>query len=387
MVKFNDRMVTDVVQTFWAAMQRGEFITDAAAEVGTYRQKGRRWLRESGGVRPRRGRGRGLVGRCLTFAEREEIAIAHARGQGVRQIAHSLGRSPSTISRELQRNVEGTKSYRATTAHALAFERASRPKAAKLATNLVLRAKVEKDLEKKYSPEQITGRLRVEFPDDPEMQVSPETIYQSLYVQSRGALRRDLTVCLRTGRALRRPSRKVGQRKNRIPNMINISERPPEVEDRAVPGNWEGDLIIGKQNQSAIGTLVERSTGYVMLLHLPEGYKPEQVRDALAAKIKTLPESLRLSLTWDQGPEMNEWEHVSVDADIDVYFCDPHSPWQRGTNENRNGLLRQYFPKGTDLGVHSSEDLDWVAQELNDRPRKRLAFMKPIELIGDLLLR
>jgi len=384
MVKFNDRMVTDVVQTFWAAMQRGEFITDAAAEVGTYRQKGRRWLRESGGVRPRRGRG--LLGRCLTFAEREEIAIAHARGQGVRQIAHSLGRSPSTISRELQRNVQGTKGYRATTAHALAYERASRPKAAKLVTNLVLRAKVEKDLEKKYSPEQITGRLRVEFPDDLEMQVSPETIYQSLYVQSRGALRRDLARCLRTGRALRRPSRKVGQRKNRIPNMINISERPPEVEDRAVPGNWEGDLIIGKQNQTAIGTLVERSTGYVMLLHLPDGYKPEQVRDALAAKIKTLPDSLRLSLTWDQGAEMRDWKHVSIDADIDIYFCDPHSPWQRGTNENTNGLLRQYFPKGTDLAVHSSEDLDWVAQELNDRPRKRLAFMKPIELIGDLLL-
>ena len=384
MVKFNDRMVTDVVQTFWAAMQRGEFITDAAAEVGTYRQKGRGWLRESGGVRPRRGRG--LLGRCLTFTEREEIAIARARGQGIRQIANSLGRSPSTISRELQRNVEGTKSYRATTAHALAYQRASRPKPAKLATNLVLRAKVEKDLERKYSPEQITGRLRVEFPDDPEMQVSPETIYQSLYVQSRGALRRDLAVCLRTGRALRRPSRQVGQRKNRIPNMINISERPPEVEDRAVPGNWEGDLIIGKQNQTAIGTLVERSTGYTMLLHLPDGYKPEQVRDALAAKIKTLPDSLRLSLTWDQGAEMRDWKHVSIDADIDIYFCDPHSPWQRGTNENTNGLLRQYFPKGTDLGVHSSEDLDWVAQELNDRPRKRLAFMKPIELIGDLLL-
>jgi IS30 family transposase len=384
MVKFNDRMVTDVVQTFWAAMQRGEFITDAASEAGTYRQKGRGWLRESGGVRPRRGRG--LVGRCLTFTEREEIAIARARGEGIRQIANSLGRSPSTISRELQRNVEGTKSYRATTAHALAYQRASRPKPAKLATNLVLRAKVEKDLERKYSPEQITGRLRVEFPNDPEMQVSPETIYQSLYVQSRGALRRDLAKCLRTGRALRRPSRKVGQRKNRIPNMINISERPPEVEDRAVPGNWEGDLIIGKQNQTAIGTLVERATGYVMLLHLPDGYKPEQVRDALAAKIKTLPESLRLSLTWDQGSEMNEWEHVAIDADIDIYFCDPHSPWQRGTNENTNGLLRQYFPKGTDLGVHGSEDLDWVAQELNDRPRKRLAFMKPIELIGDLLL-
>jgi IS30 family transposase len=384
MVKFNDRMVTDVVQTFWAAMARGEFITGAAAEAGTYRRKGRGWLREAGGVRPRRGRD--LVGRCLTFSEREEIALARARGQGVRQIARSLGRSASTISRELARNVEGAKSYRATTAHALAYERASRPKAAKLATNLVLRAKVEKDLEKKYSPEQITGRLRVEFPDDPEMQVSPETIYQSLYVQSRGALRRDLAVCLRTGRALRRPSRKAGQPKNRIPNMINISERPAEVEDRAVPGNWEGDLIIGKQNQTAIGTLVERATGYVMLLHLPEGYKPEQVRDALAAKIKTLPESLRLSLTWDQGPEMREWEHVKVDAGIDIYFCDPRSPWQRGTNENTNGLLRQYFPKGTDLGVHSSEDLDWVAQELNDRPRKRLAFMKPIELIGDVVL-
>ena len=343
-----------------------------------------RSLTDLNGVRPRRGRY--LLGRCLTFPEREEIAIARARGQGVRQIARSFGRSPSTICRELARNVEGAKSYLATTAHALAYERASRPKPAKLATNLVLRAKVEKDLERKYSPQQITGRLRVEFPDDPEMQVSPETIYASLYVQSRGALRRDLAVCLRTGRALRRPSRKVGQRKNRIPNMINIAQRPPEVEDRAVPGSWEGDLIIGKQNQTAIGTLVERSTGYVMLLHLPDGYKPEQVRAALAAKIKTLPESLRLPLTWDQGPEMHDWEHVSVDAGIDIYFCDPHSPWQRGTNENTNGLLRQYFPKGTNLGVHSSEDLGWMAQELNDRPRKRLAFKKPIELIGDLLL-
>lgn len=384
MVSFNERMVTDVVQTFWAAMQRGEFITDAAAEAGTYRKKGARWLAAEGGVRPRRGRD--LQGRYLSFGEREEVALGRAAGESVRSIAARLGRSPSTVSRELRRNTDAQSRYRATTAHALAYGRAARPKPAKLATNLVLRAKVEKDLERKYSPEQITGRLRVEFPDDPEMHVSPETIYQSLYVQSRGALRRDLARCLRTGRALRRPSRKVGQRKNRIPNMINISERPPEVEDRAVPGNWEGDLIIGKQNQTAIGTLVERSTGYVMLLHLPDGYKPEQVRDALAAKIKMLPESLRLSLTWDQGSEMNEWEHVAIDADIDIYFCDPHSPWQRGTNENTNGLLRQYFPKGTDLGVHSSEDLDWVAQELNDRPRKRLAFMKPIELIGDLLL-
>ena len=193
----------------------------------------------------------------------------------------------------------------------MAYHRASRPKPAKLRVNLALRAAVEHDLEKKYSPEQIAGRLRLEFPDDPEMRVAPETIYQSLYVQSRGALRRDLAVCLRTGRALRRPSRKPGQRKNRILNMINIAERPAEAEDRAVPGHWEGDLIIGKQNQTAIGTLVERQTGYVMLLHLPEGYKPEQVRDVLAAKIRTLPDSLRLSLTWDQGPEMRDWKHVS----------------------------------------------------------------------------
>ena len=209
---------------------------------------------------------------------------------------------------------------------------------------MLLRAKVEKDLEKKYSPEQIAGRLRADFPDDPEMWVSTETIYQSLYVQSRGALKRELTACLRTGRAVRRPSRKVGQRKNRIPNMINISERPPEVEDRAVPGNWEGDLIIGKQNQTAIGTLVERSTGYTMLLHLPDGYKPEQVRDALAAKIKTLPDSLRLSLTWDQGPEMRDWKHVSIDAGIDIYFCDPHSPWQRGTSNTHSVLIRAPLP-------------------------------------------
>jgi IS30 family transposase len=375
----------DLLQQFWQVMAEGGFITDAVEVIDTSRRTGRRVLVEVGGVRPRRGRD--LKGRCLTFAEREEIGLARAAGHSMRSIAERLGRSASTVSRELKRNVDRQGRYRPTVAHAQAYERASRPKVAKLVSNLALREKVEKDLEKKYSPEQTVGRLLVEFPDDPEMRVSAETIYQSLYVQSRGALRRDLAMCLGTGRALRRPSRKVGQRKNRIPNMINVSERPAEVEDRAVPGNWEGDLIIGKQNQTAIGTLVERQTGYAMLLHLPDGYKPEQVRDALAAKIKTLPDSLRLSLTWDQGPEMRDWKHVCVDAEIDIYFCDPHSPWQRGTNENFNGLLRQYFPKGTDLSVHSAEDLDWVAQELNDRPRKRLAFKKPIELIGDLLLR
>jgi IS30 family transposase len=383
MTRFNEAMVPEVVQPFWAAMQRGEFITEAADGVGTYRKKGARWIAAAGGVRPRRGRN--LKGRCLSFAEREEIAIGHASGESVRMVADRIGRSASTISRELRRNADEAGRYRATSAHALAWERASRPKPAKLAVNLVLRAMVEEYLALRYSPEQIAGRLRREFPGQPEMWVSTETIYQSLYVQSRGALRRELTVCLRTGRAMRRPSRKVGQRKNRIPDMINISERPAEAKDRAVPGHWEGDLIIGKRNLSAIGTLVERTTGYTMLLHLPDGYTPEQVRDALAAKIKTLPAALRRSLTWDQGPEMRDWKAVRVDAGIEIFFCDPHKPWQRGTNENTNGLLRQYFPKGTDLSIHEEAFLDAVADELNDRPRKRLGFAKPIEQIADLL--
>jgi IS30 family transposase len=378
-------MVPEVYQVFWAGMAAGEFINDAAIAAGSYRKQGSRWLAAAGGVRPRRGRN--LRGRCLTLAQREEIALGRARGDSIRIIAAIIGRSPSTVSRELRRNADRLGRYRATSAHALAYHRASRPKPAKLLTNLRLRGMVEADLAKKYSPEQIAGRLQVEFPDQPEMQVSTETIYQSLYVQSRGALKQELTRCLRTGRAVRRPSRKVGQRKNRIPNMINISERPAEADDRAVPGHWEGDLIIGRKNLSAIGTLVERTTNYTMLLHLPDGYTPELVRDALAAKIKTLPDVLRASLTWDQGPEMGKWKQVSVDADIDIFFCDPHAPWQRATNENTNGLLRQYFPKSSDLSAHSADDLDWVAAELNDRPRKRLGFKKPIEQIGPLLLR
>jgi len=261
-------MVPEVVQVFWAAMARGEFITDAAAEAGTYRKKGARWLAACGGVRPRRGRD--LKGRCLTFSEREEIALGRAGGESMRAIAARLGRSPSTVSRELARNAGAAgQAYRATTAHALAYERAGRPKPSKLAVNLTLRRKVQDDLQCRYSPEQIVGRLSREFPDDPEMRVSAETIYQSLYIQSRGALRRDLTKCLRTGRAMRRPCRQPAQRRNRIPDMINISQRPAEADDRAVPGHWEGDLIIGKNNATAIGTLVERTTGYAMLVRWP----------------------------------------------------------------------------------------------------------------------
>ena len=378
---FSSRMISEVVQPFWAALQRGEFITGAAESVGSYRVQGRRWIVASGGVRPRRGRD--LQGRYLSFSEREEIAVARAAGESVRCIARRLGRSPSTVSRELARNADRRGEYRATTAHAQAWERACRPKPAKLIVNGRLREIVQRDLERKYSPEQIAGRLRLAFPDDPEMWVSAETIYQSLYVTSRGALRRELTKCLRTGRSLRKPGPRAAAR-NRAPDMINIAQRPQEADDRAVPGHWEGDLLIGKANRSAIGTLVERTTGYALLIALPDGYKPEQVAEALAAKIQTLPESLRRSLTWDQGPEMRDWKQIRVDTGIEVYFCDPHSPWQRGTNENTNGLLRQYFPKGTDLSTLTDADLDRVADELNDRPRKRLGFYKPSERIAEL---
>ena len=383
--RFSNQLVAEMYQPFWAAWQAGEFLTDAAAVAGTYRHRGLAWLRQAGGVRLRRGRD--LQGRYVSFAEREEIALGRAAGESMRGIAARLGRSPSTISRELARNANPGGRYRASLAHVLAYERASRPKPAKLVTNQVLRQRVQADLTKRYSPEEIVGRLHKDFPDQPEMWVSTETIYQSLYVQSRGALRRELTKCLRTGRAMRIPNRQGTHRKNRVlPDMINISERPAEADDRAVPGHWEGDLIIGKANASAIGTLVERSTGYTMLVPLRAGFKAEQVAPALAAKIKTLPDQLRRSLAWDQGVEMRDWKQVKLAADIAIFFCDPHSPWQRATNENTNGLLRQYFPKGTDLSVHSAADLDLVAAELNDRPRKRFGFAKPDELIGPLLL-
>ena len=385
MARFSVTQVPEAIQPLWAALQAGEFVADAAARVGTHRTQARRWIAACGGVRPRRGRN--LEGRCLTFAEREEIALARARGETIRVIARRLGRSPSTISRELRRNADRRDGgYRPTTAHALAYERASRPKPAKLAVNLRLRAIVQDDLQRRFAPEQIAGRLRCRFPDDPEMWVSTETIYQSLYVQSRGALKRELTRYLRTGRALRKPGRVVGQRKNRIPDMVNIAERPPEADDRRVPGHWEGDLMIGKRNQTAIATLVERASGFALLLPMPDGYKPEHVAPALARKVQTLPDALRRSLTWDQGPEMRDWKQIHVDADIDVFFCDPHAPWQRGSNENTNGLLRQHFPKGTDFSTVTETELDAVADELNERPRKRLDFATPTERLSELLL-
>jgi len=301
----------------------------------------------------------------------------------VRVIAVRLGRAPSTVSREIRRN--GTRrGYRAVAAQAQAEFRARRPKTARLAGNARLRGWVQDRLRERWSPEQVSVMLAREFPGEPEMRVSHETIYQAIYVQGRGALRRELAACLRTGRALRRPRRKADQRRGRIKDMVMISARPAEAEDRAVPGHWEGDLIIGT-GSSAIGTLVERSTRFVLLLHLPAGHDAAAVAAAMTGAMAALPVQLRRSLTWDQGKEMAGHAQISLAAGLDIYFCDPHSPWQRGSNENTNGLLRQYFPKGTSLKVHSREHLEEVAAELNARPRKTLGWKTPAQALDEFL--
>jgi IS30 family transposase len=423
------------VQRFWVEIANGATSEAAAISVGVASVVGTRWFREAGGMRPISLSP--LSSRYLSFTEREEIAILKAQGHGVRGIARQLNRSPSTISRELRRNAAtraGSSGYRAITAQWHADRRAKRPKVAKLAANEKLRHYVQDRLSgvivrpdgtevlgptvrfngrrhgrrqdrrwgKAWSPEQISYRLRVDFPDDETMRISHEAIYQALYIQGRGALRRELVACLRTGRALRVPrARAKGRGKNFITPEIMVSERPPEVADRAVPGHWEGDLIIGL-NKSAIGTLVERTTRFTMLLHLPPmeghgelprvkngpplaGHGAEAVRDAIVATIGTLPDQLRRSLTWDQGAEMAQHAQLRIDSGLAIYFCDPHSPWQRGTNENTNGLLRQYFPKGTDLSRHHPDDLAAVAAALNGRPRKTLDWRTPAEALDQLL--
>jgi IS30 family transposase len=322
--------------------------------------------------------------RRLSIEDRIEIRLALERGESFRSIARAIGRDPSTVCREINAN-GGRGGYRPMVAHRRARDLARRPKPTKLGCNRRLRDRVVADLERFWSPEQIARRLQEEFGDDSSMRISHETIYKSLYVQGRGELRRELARCLRSGRAKRRRRGQVGSR-GRIPNIVLISERPAEVRDRAVPGHWEGDLLIGKDNKSAIGTLVERTTRYVMLLDLRRGYTASQVRDAMARTIRTLPESLRRSITWDQGKEMAEHLQFTVDTGVPVYFCDPHSPWQRGSNENTNGLLRQYFPKGTDLSVHAPKKLREVADSLNGRPRQTLDWMTPSEKLAEFLV-
>ena len=368
---------------FWDGIRSGLGVQEAGAAAGVGPVKAFAWFKQAGGVKSN-GPGAG-TGRFLSVGEREEIAVGLAAGDSLRAIAGRLGRAPSTVSREVARNSRGRGSYRALAAQGHAQHRAARPKTAKLAGNAELRGLVAARLKQKWSPEQISVMLRCQFPDRPEMQVCHETIYQSLYVQGRGALRRELAACLRTGRALRRPRRKDGERRGKIPGMVMISERPAEAEDRAVPGHWEGDLIAGTGNRSAIGTLVERSTRFVLLLHLPDGHGADAVAAQMTGVMAALPAALRRSLTWDQGREMTNHAQVAAATDLEVYFCDPHSPWQRGSNENTNGLLRQYFPKGTDLSVHTREDLDAVAAELNARPRKTLGWKTPAEALDEVL--
>jgi IS30 family transposase len=378
----------EVEYGFWRGVRAGLLVEEAAAAAGVSCTQARTWFRHRGGVMPSVTAGRRT--RSLCFAEREEIALLRAAGVGVREIADELGRAPSTISRELRRVLNSPNHpdpvYRASTAQADADAKARRPKEAKLATNLPLRREVQARLKENHSPEQIAARLRDDFPDDPEMWVSHETIYQSLYVQGRGALKRELARHLRTGRALRKPRRVEGERQGRIPGMVNIADRPKQVEDRAVPGDWEGDLILGStESGSAIGTLVERATGFTMLLHLRDNHTADTVATAMIHKMTELPEQLRRSLTWDQGMEMAGHVRIAAATGLDIYFCDPHSPWQRGTNENTNGLLRQYFPKGTDLSRWGPGYLDKVATELNNRPRKRLGWRTPAEALAKLL--
>lgn len=384
-------MVPSVVQTAWEVYARTSSAAAAAAAVGLERSTLTKWFATDGGIRPRQGRGAGN-GNRLSFEDRCAIEAGLTVGESQTSIAARIGFDKSAVCREVGRGRLVSGRYCAKRGQAVAVANGKRPKQAKLAANPRLRARVEEDLGKRYSPQQIAGRLQVDFPDEPEMWVHFNTIYEALYVQSRGALRLDLATQLRTGRIRRRPRRPDGVEDNRgkIPDMLMISDRPAEVADRAVPGHWEGDLITGRLNGSAVGTLVERTTGYLLLLYLPHDHGTQAVTQALITRMRELPEQLRRSVTWDQGKEMAAHAELTcgvLGEGFKVYFCNPHSPWPRPSNENTNGLLRQYLPKSTDLSIHSAEDLAWIEYELNDRPRKRLNYARPSEVINDLLLR
>lgn len=427
-----------VEAAFWSEIAKGLLPIEAAAVVGVAQAVGQRWFRNAGGMPPFDLTFK-PTGRYLSFAEREEIALLRAQDKGVREIARAIGRDPGTVSRELRRNAAtriGSTGYRASVAQWKADMASKRPKPAKLVVNPRLHAYVHERLSGQiktadgkvvrgpepprftginkphrkhrgwsaaWSPEQISNRLKVDFPDDESMRISHEAIYQSLYIQGRGALKRELVWCLRTGRALRAP-RERSRRKTwaHVTPETLISERPAEAEDRAVPGHWEGDLLIGLE-RSAVGTVVDRTTRFTLLVHLPreEGYRHKEtpkngpalagygavtMKNALANTMSTLPAELARSLTWDRGKEMSAHAKFSVETGIPVFFADPQSPWQRGTNENTNGLLRQYFPKGTDLSCWSAEELAAVAHALNTRPRKTLGWKTPAEAFNEHLL-
>ena len=354
----------------------GEQISDVAEALGVSMRSVFRVLREAGGVPPRTST---LSSARLQLADREEIMVGLSRGDTCEVIGVLLGRDESTISREIARN-GGREEYRAWAAEKATHARGKRPKSEKLALNPALCAAVEFMLEQHWSPEEISGRLPLEFPDDEGMRVSPETIYQSLFVQGRGALRRELVSCLRTGRTHRKPAARAVSGSNRLKDMVMIADRPAEVEDRAVPGHWEGDLILGSvASRSSIGTLVERTSRLLLLFPLGTDRTALNTRIKLTEIIQTLPVQMCRTLTWDQGREMAQHAQFTVDTGVQVYFCDPHSPWQRGSNENTNGLLREYFPKGTDLSQVTQATCDAVAAQLNNRPRKILGWHTPLE--------
>jgi IS30 family transposase len=357
----------------------GETFASAAAAVGCSTKSIQRFMAWTGAMRPKVRR---RSPRHLSLADREEILRGLLAGESFREIARRLGRAPSTISREVGRN-GGRRAYRVVRAEDAAVRLARRPKPYKLVQSPELRREVERRLSLRWSPQQISARLVRDYPEDREMRVSHETIYKSLFVQARGALRKELAACLRSGRTQRCSHKRTEHSgTGRLREMVMISERPPEAEDRAIPGHWEGDLLMGKGGRSAIGTLVERSSRYVMLVHLPSGRTAEEVRLALTSQVRKLPAELRRTLTWDQGKEMAEHAKFSVATNVRVFFCDPHSPWQRGSNENSNGLLRQYFPKNRDLTDVTRAELSAVARELNARPRQALNWMKPCEVFG-----
>jgi len=367
-------------ETIWDMREAGVPVKRIAEHLGRQNCSVRKFIATTGGRRP------SARERCalrLSVAEREEISRGLAAGLSIRTIARGLNRSPSTICREVNAN-GGQAKYRALPADLGAQRRALRPKRAKLAQCRRLRRVVERKLEARWSPQQISGWLAERYPLDPEMRVSHETIYQSLFVQSRGALRKELHACLRTGRAMRRAKAytKGGVGQGQIRNMVMISERPAEVADRAVPGHWEGDLIFGKK-MTSIGTLVERHSRYVILLKLPNGHGAPAVRAAMTKRILTLPAQLRRSITWDQGKEMAEHVQFTIDTGVQIYFCDPKSPWQRGSNENTNGLLRQYLPRSSDLSQCTQRELDAIARSLNTRPRQTLSWMTPSQAFAN----
>ncbi|MHB1451529.1 MAG: IS30 family transposase [Coriobacteriia bacterium] len=368
-------------QELWQRWKGGESLSDIARILGISAASVHSRLRTHGGIAPPE-----VIARenALTLSEREEISRGIALGHSLRRIGRTLGRSPSTISREIKRN-GGANKYRAHLAHQASFIRARRPKLCVLATHTALRDHVAAKLACDWSPAQIAGELKVSFPDDETMRISHETIYKTLFVQARGVLKKELMRHLRTRRSMRRSihSTTKGQERGGIKDAISIAQRPPEVADRVVPGHWEGDLIVGSNN-SQVATLVERTSRFVVLVKT-EGKDATSVRTALERQVRHIPDELKRSLTWDRGTELAQHKQFTIDTGVQVYFCDPQSPWQRGTNENTNGLLRQYFPKKTDIGCFSQEELDEVAWKLNTRPRKTLDFRTPASKLQDVV--